>query len=94
VLEPEKESLLINASINELKPIKPQGGKRPGAGRPMGIPNVLTREIKWRAGQYGPEAVNKLKDLMRNSTNESVQLAASKELLDRGLWAPDAGGRR
>jgi hypothetical protein len=51
--KPEKESTAINASINEIKTIKPKGGKRPGAGRPRGVPNILTREIKGLAGQYG-----------------------------------------
>jgi hypothetical protein len=88
VLEPEKESAPINASINEIKTIKPKGGKRAGAGRPMGVPNILTREIKGLAGQYGAEAVKKLKDLMRHSENEQVQLAASRELLDRGFGRP------
>ena len=86
--EPEKQSTPINVSINEIKTIKPKGGKRPGAGRPMGVPNILTREIKGLAGQYGAEAVKKLTDLMRNSENEQVQLAASKELLDRGFGRP------
>ena len=54
----------------------------------MGVPNILTREIKGLAGQYGPEAVKRLKDLMRNSQNEQVQLAACKELLDRGFGRP------
>jgi hypothetical protein len=48
----------------------------------------LTREIKGLAGQYGYEAVKRLKDLMRNSQNEQVQLAACKELLDRGFGRP------
>ncbi len=60
-----------------------KGGK-PGPGRPKGKPNKATADIKEIAQQFGAEAIGKLVELMRDADFETVQVAAAKELLDRG----------
>ena len=60
------------------------GGKRPGAGRKLGVPNKATAEIKEIARQYAPEAVGILANLMRKAQSEQARVAAAKEILDRG----------
>src|SRR5262245_61252267 len=69
----------------------PSGGKRPGAGRPKGAKTRVTvrMQMKDLARHYGPDAIEKLKNLMFRSKSESVQLAAAKEILDRGYGKPD-----
>ncbi len=72
----------------ELAPIKTRGGHRPGAGRPFGSLNRLTRPIKELSSQYGPEALDILVDIMQNGESEQARIAAAKELLDRGYGKP------
>lgn len=60
------------------------GGKRPGAGRKPGSVNKVTAEIRSAAQAYGAEALETLAELMRDSDNPGVRVAAAKELLDRG----------
>ena len=67
---------------------KPSGGCRPGAGRPKGVPNVITRPLKELAAQHGPDAIQEVRRLMDESTNDTVRLAAARELLDRGVGRP------
>jgi len=67
---------------------KPRGGCRPGAGRPKGVPNVITRPLKELAAQHGPDAIQEVRRLMDESTNDVVRLAAARELLDRGAGRP------
>ncbi len=67
---------------------KPSGGCRPGAGRPKGVPNVITRPLKEIAAQLGPDAIQEVQRLMNESTNDVVRLAAARELLDRGVGRP------
>ena len=55
----------------------------PGSGRKAGTPNKSTAEIKKLAQVHGPTAVKRLVKLM-SSEDERVQIAAIKELLDRG----------
>jgi hypothetical protein len=63
----------------------PKGRPRPaGAGRKKGTPNKVTSEVKELARQYGQEAVDTLAQLMRSAESEQAQIAAAKELLDRG----------
>jgi hypothetical protein len=54
---------------------------------PGGRPAV-TREVRDLARSYGPEAIAKLHELMRNGKSEQVQLAAAEELLNRGYGRP------
>jgi hypothetical protein len=61
----------------------PKGGKRAGAGRPVGAHNKATMDVKIAARKHGPAALKKLVDLMENGKNEQTQFSASKELLDR-----------
>ena len=60
------------------------GGKRPGAGRPVGSKNKVTPEVKAMAMRHCPEALQTVLELSRNAENESTRLAAAKEILDRG----------
>jgi hypothetical protein len=66
-----------------------------GQGRPKGIPNKATREIKELAQSFGPAAIMRLAELagfavdkdgtkLRAAESEAAQIAATKELLDRG----------
>jgi hypothetical protein len=67
------------------------GGRREGAGRPAGALNKATRDIKALAQQQGPAAIARLVTLggllpggMHKAESEGAQIAAIKELLDRG----------
>jgi hypothetical protein len=55
------------------------------AGRPPARPEL--REIRELAAQYGPEAIQRLVQLMRKSP-APVQLAAAQALLDRAYGKP------
>jgi hypothetical protein len=60
-------------------------------GRIAGTPNRSTAEIKTVAQEYGPAAVKRLAELaglvagIRPAESEQAQVAASKEILDRGF---------
>jgi hypothetical protein len=65
------------------------GGRREGAGRKPGIPNRCTTEIRLVAQQHGPAIIAKLAELAGvvpgiAAESQGVQVAAMKELLDRG----------
>lgn len=62
----------------------PKGGKREGAGRPSGSLSKTTADIRALAQSFGAEAINRLAHLAMNAENETAQIAACKELLDRG----------
>ena len=68
--------------------IKGRGGFRPGSGRKPGVPNKLTADIKALASEYGPEALETLVHIMTEGESEQAQIAAAKELLDRGYGKP------
>lgn len=58
---------------------------RRGGGRPKGVPNKATAEIKALAQEYGPEAIQTLVKIMKNAKAPIAgRVAATKELLDRG----------
>jgi hypothetical protein len=76
---PEKESPEIRSRV---------GGRRPGAGRPPGVPNRITRPLKELASQFGPDALQTLVSIMNEGENEQARIAAAKELLDRGYGRP------
>lgn len=63
------------------------GGSKPGerrGGRQKGTPNKVTREIKALAQKHGPAAIERLAQLAVSAESETAQIAAIKELLDRG----------
>lgn len=60
------------------------GGKREGAGRPVGSVNKTTADIRALAQQFGPAVIERLAHLAVNGESEQSQIAAGKELLDRG----------
>lgn len=61
---------------------------KPGqSGNPLGrrLENNPARQL---ARQHGPEAIEKLVELMRHSRDEKVQCVAAMALLDRGYGKP------
>lgn len=69
---------------------KSKGGKRPGAGRPKGVPNKATAAIREIAGQYTEQAVTALVSILAGGEGipAAAQVAAAKELLDRAHGKP------
>jgi hypothetical protein len=64
-----------------------------GQGRPRGVPNRSTAELKQLALAYGKPALARLALLAGltkepGSESEAVQLGAMRELLDRGYGRP------
>ena len=61
-----------------------------GQGRPKGVPNKATADIKALAQSYGPAAIRSLAKLAgmipgeEPAQSEPARIAATKELLDRG----------
>jgi hypothetical protein len=78
VQNPEKES---NST-------KPRGGRRPGAGRPLGAPNKLTRPLRELAASHSEDCIAVLVELRDHAEAEQVRLAAATALLDRGHGKP------
>ncbi|MEX5215305.1 MAG: hypothetical protein NW703_14210 [Nitrospiraceae bacterium] len=64
------------------------GGKRPGAGRPPGALNRITRPIRELAADQGEASIARLVQLRDEAESEQVRFAAAKELLDRGHGRP------
>jgi hypothetical protein len=62
-----------------------KGGKRPGAGRPAGVPNKITADIKALAQVHAETAITELATILTTSENDQARIAAAKELLDRGF---------
>lgn len=60
-------------------------GQPKAGGRRKGTPNKATADIKALAMKYVPDAMKALHKLATTSLDERVQLAAWKELLDRGV---------
>lgn len=59
-----------------------------GQGRPRGVTNKATREIKSIAQAYGPEAIERLWALATTSDSDAAKVSAIKEILDRGYGKP------
>ena len=68
--------------------IKSRGGRRPGAGRPVGVPNKLTRPLKELAALHSEGCIAVLVELRDHAEAEHVRLAAANALLDRGHGRP------
>ncbi len=65
------------------------GGKRPGAGRPPGVPNKVTASVREAAQVFSDEAVNTLAAIMKNDKAPAVaRIAASNAILDRAHGRP------
>lgn len=62
-------------------------GRKTG-GRVAGTPNKSTAEIKALAQKHGADAIARLAFLAVNAESEQAQVAAIKELLDRGYGKP------
>jgi hypothetical protein len=65
------------------------GGRRDGAGRKPRVPNKTGGEIREIARQFGPAVIQRLAQLAdlipgERADSHAVQIAAMKELLDRG----------
>jgi len=57
-------------------------------GRPKGSPNKVKMDIKAAAALHGKQALERLVHLMNRASQESVQVAAAKEILDRAYGKP------
>lgn len=75
-------------SEKESSRISKRGGRRPGAGRPIGSPNKLTRPFKELAALHGEECLSVLVQLRDHAEAEQVRLAAANSLLDRAYGKP------
>ena len=69
-------------------PMERRGGKRPGAGRPPGAPNKISRPLKELAALEGPACIATLINLRDHGASEQVRLTAAGMLLDRGFGKP------
>ena len=68
----------------------PRGGRREGAGRPVGSISKTTAELKTLAQQHGAAIITKLAELSgvipgNAAESQAVQVQAMRELLDRGF---------
>ena len=66
------------------------GGRRDGAGRPVGSISKTTAELKTLAQQHGAAIITKLAELSgvipgNAAESQAVQVQAMRELLDRGF---------
>ena len=68
--------------------IKSRGGKRPGAGRPLGAISKLTRPLRELAALHSEDCIAVLVELRDHAEAEQVRLAAANALLDRGHGRP------
>lgn len=68
--------------------IKLRGERRPGAGRPRGAPNKITRPVKELAAQHTEGSIHTLVRLRDYAESEQVRLQAATTLLDRGHGRP------
>ena len=65
-----------------------RGGRRPGAGRPLGSVNKLSRPLKELAALHSEDCIAVLVQLRDHAEAEQVRLAAANALLDRGHGRP------
>ena len=72
-----------------------KGGRREGAGRPVGVPNKATREQGARlselAKSYTDIAFSTLLDVALNGSSDTSRIAAANSILDRGYGKPKVG---
>jgi hypothetical protein len=68
--------------------IKSHGGKRSGAGRPVGSLNKLSRPLREAAALESEACLQTLIHLRDHSASEQVRLSAAEAILDRGHGRP------
>ena len=61
---------------------------RPGAGRPKGALNKVTRDIKALAAEHSPAALATLVQIATSGESEAARVAAANSLLDRAYGKP------
>lgn len=67
----------------------PKGGRREGAGRPVGAVNKATASLKDAAQVYTEQALATLASIMlSDSEGGAARVAAANALLDRGYGKP------
>lgn len=73
-----------------------RGGKRPGSGRRLGVPNKATAERKDCARKFGSAAIDRLVKLAGitpggkgKAQSELAQVAACREILDLAFGLPE-----
>ena len=76
-----------NGSVTERRKLKFRKGQ---SGNPGGRPKVLG-EVQELARQYAPTVIGELARLALKAKNETVRIAAIRELLDRGYGRPRQG---
>jgi hypothetical protein len=64
------------------------GGSRAGAGRPPGAVNETTKLIRAAAQKHGPEMIDELVRLAKESESDAARVAAANAVLDRGYGRP------
>jgi len=68
------------------------GGKREGAGRPMGSRSAATKEqqatIAELAKEHTPQALSALVSVMNEGQSESARVSAANAVLDRAYGRP------
>ena len=69
-----------------------RGGKRPGAGRPVGSRDTATIEqrgtIEELARSHAPTAMATLVDIAAKGESEAARVSAANAILDRGYGKP------
>ena len=69
-----------------------RGGKRPGAGRPVGSRDTATIEqrgtIEELARSHAPTAMATLVDIAAKGDSEAARVSAANAILDRGYGKP------
>ncbi len=85
---PWKGGTFVQNLEKESNLIKLRGGRRPGAGRPLGAPNKITRPVKELAAQHTEGSIHTLVRLRDHAESEQVRLQAATALLDRGHGRP------
>ena len=55
-----------------------------GKGRPKGVPNKATADVKAAAQKYTTDALETLASIMAKSESDAARVAAANALLDRG----------
>jgi hypothetical protein len=63
-------------------------GRGKTGGRAKGVLNKVTRDVRDLAQAYGPQVIEGLWKIFRESDSETSRIAAAKELLDRAYGRP------